>query len=41
MQTATRDLGDLQGGEISGLALDGADIIVAGSTANGALNAGR
>ena len=36
----TRDLGDLQGGDITGLALDGGDIVVAGSTANTALNAG-
>jgi hypothetical protein len=38
--TNTRDLGDLQGGDIVGLALDGSDIVVAGSTSNGALNAG-
>lgn len=38
--SATRDLGDLQGGDIAGLALDGSDIIVAGSTSNGALSAG-
>ena len=38
--TNTRDLGDLQGGDITGLALDGGDVIVAGSSANAALNAG-
>ena len=38
--TVTRDLGDLQGGEITGLALDGTDVVVAGSTANAALAAG-
>ena len=31
---ATRDLGDLQGGDIAGLALDGNQIVLAGSTAN-------
>jgi hypothetical protein len=38
--TATRDLGDLQGGSIAGLALDGADVVIAGTTSNAALNAG-
>lgn len=38
--TSTRDLGDLQGGEIAGLALDGGDVVIAGSTANGALAGG-
>ncbi|WP_411288444.1 hypothetical protein [Phenylobacterium sp.] len=38
--SATRDLGDLQGGEITGLALDGGEIVVAGSTRNAALAAG-
>jgi len=38
--TSTRDLGDLQGGQITGLALDGGDIVVAGSTNNPGLNAG-
>lgn len=38
--TSTRDLGDLQGGEITGLAIDGGQIIVAGTTSNGALSAG-
>jgi hypothetical protein len=38
--TSTRDLGDLQGGEIVGLALDGGDVVVAGSTSNGALSVG-
>ena len=38
---ATRDLGDLQGGDVAGLALqpDGS-VVVAGSTHNGALDAG-
>jgi hypothetical protein len=38
--SATRDLGDLQGGDIAGLALDGGEVVIAGSTANGALSAG-
>lgn len=38
--TSTRDLGDLQGGDIAGLELDGADVVLVGSTANGALSAG-
>jgi hypothetical protein len=38
--TDTRDLGDLQGGDITGLALDGGDVVIAGSTSNGALAAG-
>jgi hypothetical protein len=38
--TATRDLGDLQAGDITGLALDNGKIIVAGSTTNGALAGG-
>ena len=38
--TATRDLGDLQGGAIAGLALNGGQVVVAGSTANSALAAG-
>ncbi len=37
---ATRDLGALQGGDIVGLELDGGRLVVAGSTANGALAAG-
>jgi hypothetical protein len=36
--TSTRDLGDLQGGTITGLALDGGDVIVAGSTGNAGLS---
>ncbi|MDB5451504.1 MAG: regulatory protein FlaEY [Caulobacteraceae bacterium] len=36
----TRDLGDLQGGDIIGLQLDGGQIVVAGNTANAALSAG-
>ncbi|MBS0364110.1 MAG: hypothetical protein JSR98_22280 [Proteobacteria bacterium] len=40
-QVSTRDLGDLQGGSIAGLSLNGAgQVVVAGTTANGALNAG-
>jgi hypothetical protein len=38
--TSTRDLGDLQGGQITGLALDGTDVVIAGSTGNPALAAG-
>ena len=38
--SATRDLGDLQGGTISGLALHGSQVVIAGSTSNGALSAG-
>ncbi len=38
--TATRDLGDLQGGELTGLGIDGGQIVVAGSTTNGGLSAG-
>ncbi|ACG77802.1 regulatory protein FlaEY [Phenylobacterium zucineum HLK1] len=38
--TATRDLGDLQGGEIAGLALDGGQVVIAGYTANAGLAAG-
>lgn len=37
---STRDLGDLQGGDIAGLALDGGDVVIAGSTSNGALAVG-
>jgi hypothetical protein len=36
----TRDLGDLQGGSISGLAVNGGQLVVAGSTSNAALSAG-
>lgn len=36
--TSTRDLGDLQGGTITGLALDGGNIVVAGSTGNPGLS---
>ncbi|WP_374471390.1 hypothetical protein [Phenylobacterium sp.] len=39
--TASRDLGDLQGGEIAGLALDGGQVVVVGSTQNGFLSAGQ
>jgi hypothetical protein len=37
---ATRDLGDLQGGSIAGLTMNGGQLVVAGTTANGALSAG-
>ncbi|MBS0364111.1 MAG: hypothetical protein JSR98_22285 [Proteobacteria bacterium] len=41
VQVSTRDLGDLQGGSIAGLSLNGAgQVVVAGTTANGALSAG-
>lgn len=40
VQTAVRDLGDLQGGAITGLALDGGQLVIAGSTRNTALDAG-
>jgi hypothetical protein len=39
--TATRDIGDLQGGEIAGLAIDGGQVVLAGSTTNAALSAGQ
>ncbi|MDO8297624.1 MAG: hypothetical protein Q7T19_14430 [Caulobacter sp.] len=35
---ATRDLGDLQGGQIAGIGLDGGDLWVAGTTRNAALS---
>lgn len=38
--SSSKDLGDLQGGEITGLALDGTDVVIAGTTSNGALAAG-
>lgn len=38
--SSTRDLGDLQGGNITGLALNGGQLVVAGTTTNGALAAG-
>jgi hypothetical protein len=39
--TATRDLGDLMGGDIAGLALDGAgNVVLGGTTSNGALAGG-
>lgn len=37
---ATRDLGDLQGGELVGLAIENGELVVAGSTRNAALAAG-
>ena len=37
---ATRDIGDLGGGTIAGLVLDGGDLYLGGSTRNGALTAG-
>jgi hypothetical protein len=36
----TRNLGDLQGGTIAGLALNGSQVVVAGTTSNPALSAG-
>ncbi len=38
--SSTRDLGDLQGGSITGLALNAGQLVVAGTTANAALSAG-
>ncbi|MBW8816454.1 MAG: hypothetical protein JF588_23795 [Caulobacterales bacterium] len=38
--SATRDLGDLQAGDITGLAIDNGKVIVAGSTTNAALSGG-
>ena len=38
--SSLRDLGDLQGGDIAGLGLDAGQVVVAGTTANGALSAG-
>ncbi len=38
--SSTRDLGDLGGGDIAGLALDGGNIVIAGSTGNPALSVG-
>jgi hypothetical protein len=38
--TATRNLGNLQGGTISGVAIDNGQVVVAGNTANGDLSAG-
>jgi len=38
--TSTRDLGDLDGGDIAGIALDGGQIVVAGTSGDGGLNAG-
>jgi hypothetical protein len=38
--TATRDLGALAGGEITGLALDGGELVIAGSSGNPGLSAG-
>lgn len=40
VQTSTRDLGDLQGGDIAGLALDGGDLVIVGSSGSGGLSAG-
>ncbi|HEY2356041.1 MAG TPA: hypothetical protein VGH86_01220 [Phenylobacterium sp.] len=37
---STRDLGDLQGGSIAGLALNGNQLVIAGTTSNAALSAG-
>ena len=38
--SSTRDLGDLQGGSIAGLALNNGQVVVAGNTTNAALDAG-
>ncbi|MGH6910770.1 MAG: hypothetical protein ACREEG_11330, partial [Phenylobacterium sp.] len=38
--SSTRDLGDLQGGDIAGIALDGGEVVIAGTTSNGNLSAG-
>jgi len=38
--SATRDLGDLQGGSIAGLSMANGQLVVAGTTSNGALSAG-
>lgn len=38
--SATRDLGDLQGGSVAGLALNGGNVVVAGTSSNGALFSG-
>jgi len=40
VQTATRDLGDLQGGSIAGLSMANGQLVVAGTTTNGSLSAG-
>jgi hypothetical protein len=40
VETASRDLGDLQNGDIAGLALNGGQLVIAGSTSNGSLDAG-
>ncbi len=41
VETASRDLGDLQGGDIAGLALNAGKVVIAGSTRNGGLDAGN
>lgn len=38
--TATRDLGDLAGGDIAGIAIDNGRLVVAGTSGDGALDAG-
>jgi len=38
--TSSRDLGDLKGGDLAGLGIDGGQIVIAGTTTNGALSAG-
>jgi hypothetical protein len=40
VETGSRDLGDLQGGDIAGLALNGGQVVIAGSTRNGGLDGG-
>ena len=41
VETSSRDLGDLQGGDIAGLVMNGGKIVVAGSTRNSNLDTGR
>lgn len=40
VETSTRDLGDLSGGAIAGLALDGGQLVIAGSAGGDSLSAG-
>ena len=41
VQTSTRDLGDLMGGDITGLALDNGNLVIGGWSSNGALATGN
>ena len=41
VQTSSRDLGDLQGGDIAGLVMNGGKVVVAGSTRNSSLDTGN